>query len=210
MLVWNISLTDMDNRIEIPGNALQWRYKGRLKSPASRLSTQPFIQAQMKEYIKAPYYCMRFYEMYFVRNDEIKMLNHYWSLCGELSRLVSERTMVPRLPYCTTMASPSPSSRSWTFLISLKKYFSRNSVMMCKRCRQHRYVVSKSVGHQWITLQIGQCCKALMVLCFRPGQVLELKSSYRWFQTPWRSCDVTVMVTLRHVVINNCGVDHTG
>ena len=172
MLVWNLLLTDMDNRIEIPGNSLQWRHKGRLKSPASRLSTQPFIQAQMKENIKAPY---------------------YWSLCGELSRLVSERTMVPRLPYCTTMACHSPSSRSWTFLISLKKYFSRNGVMMCKRCRQYRYVVSKSVGHQWITLQIGQCCKALMVLCFRPRQVLELKSSYRWFQTSRHSCDVSVM-----------------
>ena len=37
-------------------NSLQWRHneRCRLKSPASRLFTQPFIQAQTKENIKGP------------------------------------------------------------------------------------------------------------------------------------------------------------
>ena len=43
---------------------LRRRHNGRLKSPASRLFTQPFIRAQMKENIKAP---------------------RHWPLCGELS-----------------------------------------------------------------------------------------------------------------------------
>ena len=34
--------------------SLQWRHNGRLKSPASRLFTQPFIQAEIRENIKAP------------------------------------------------------------------------------------------------------------------------------------------------------------
>ena len=45
-------------------NTLQWRHNGRvkrLKSPASRLFTQSFIQTQIKENIKAP---------------------HHWPLCG--------------------------------------------------------------------------------------------------------------------------------
>ena len=33
---------------------LQWRHNERLKSPASWLSIQPFVQAQVKENIKAP------------------------------------------------------------------------------------------------------------------------------------------------------------
>ena len=41
---------------------LQWRHNERLKSPASRLFTQPFIQAQIKENTKAP---------------------RHWPLCGE-------------------------------------------------------------------------------------------------------------------------------
>ena len=36
------------------GDSLQWRHNGHLKSPASRLFTQPFIEAQIKENIKAP------------------------------------------------------------------------------------------------------------------------------------------------------------
>ena len=42
-----------------------WRHNGRLKSPASPLFTQPFIQAQIKENIKAP---------------------RHWPLCGEYHR----------------------------------------------------------------------------------------------------------------------------
>ena len=38
--------------------------RGSLKSPASRLFTQPFIQTQIKEYIKAP---------------------RHWPLCGEFT-----------------------------------------------------------------------------------------------------------------------------
>ena len=47
---------------------LQWRHNGRdvvsIKSPASRLFTQPFIRAQIKENIKAP---------------------RHWPLCGEFT-----------------------------------------------------------------------------------------------------------------------------
>ena len=43
---------------------LQWRHNGRLKTPASPLFTQPFIQAQIKENIKAP---------------------RHWPLCGEFT-----------------------------------------------------------------------------------------------------------------------------
>ena len=43
---------------------LQWRHNVRLKSPASRLFTQSFIQAQINENIKAP---------------------RYWPLCGEFT-----------------------------------------------------------------------------------------------------------------------------
>ena len=49
------------------GNALQWRHNDRdgvFKSPASRLLTQPFTQAQIKE--------------------NIKVLRH-WPLWGELT-----------------------------------------------------------------------------------------------------------------------------
>ena len=49
----------MSSTLEKP---LQWRLNGRLKSPASRLFTQPFIQAHIKENIKAP---------------------RHWPLCGE-------------------------------------------------------------------------------------------------------------------------------
>ena len=48
-------------------NALHWRHNdrgGRFRSPASRLFTQSFIQAEIKENIKAP---------------------RYWPLCGELT-----------------------------------------------------------------------------------------------------------------------------
>ena len=48
---------------EVQNVSLQWRH-WRLKSPASRFFTQPFIQAQMKENIKA--------------------LRH-WPLCGEFT-----------------------------------------------------------------------------------------------------------------------------
>ena len=41
-----------------------WWTRWRLKSPASRLFTEPFIQAQMKENIKAP---------------------RHWPLCGEFT-----------------------------------------------------------------------------------------------------------------------------
>ena len=41
-----------------------WAFLKRLKSPASRLFTQPFIQAQMKENLKAP---------------------RHWPLCGEVT-----------------------------------------------------------------------------------------------------------------------------
>ena len=41
-----------------------WWARWRLKSPASRLFTQPFVQAQIKENIKAP---------------------HHWPLCGEFT-----------------------------------------------------------------------------------------------------------------------------
>ena len=34
--------------------ALQWHQKKRLKSSASRLLTQPYVQAQIKENIKGP------------------------------------------------------------------------------------------------------------------------------------------------------------
>ena len=36
--------------------ALQWRHNERPKSPACRLFAQPFVQGQIKENIKAPYY----------------------------------------------------------------------------------------------------------------------------------------------------------
>ena len=54
----------------VPGNkcgncsTLQWRHNGRLKSPASGLFTQPFIQTRIKENIKAP---------------------RHWPLCGEFT-----------------------------------------------------------------------------------------------------------------------------
>ena len=46
----------------LAATSLRWRYNGRLKSPASPLFTQRFIQSQIKENIKAP---------------------RHWSLCGE-------------------------------------------------------------------------------------------------------------------------------
>ena len=51
----------------VPWLPLQWRHNDhdvRLKSPASRLFTQPFIQTQIKENIKAP---------------------RHWPLCGEFT-----------------------------------------------------------------------------------------------------------------------------
>ena len=45
-----------------------WWARWRLKSPASRLFTQPFIQTRIKENIKAP---------------------RHWPLCGELTRPVT-------------------------------------------------------------------------------------------------------------------------
>ena len=58
--IWGGNLSDRVNH----KSALQWRHNGRLKSPASPLFTQPFIQAQTKENIKAP---------------------RHWPLCREFS-----------------------------------------------------------------------------------------------------------------------------
>ena len=48
--IFNLTKTPLGNSIAMTSKWARWR----LKSPASRLSTQPFIQALSKENIKAP------------------------------------------------------------------------------------------------------------------------------------------------------------
>ena len=55
----------------------QWARR-RLQSPASRLFTQPFIQAQIKEKIKAP---------------------RHWTLCGELTGEFPHKGPVTRIMF---------------------------------------------------------------------------------------------------------------
>ena len=56
----------LDDAVKPPLNITMTSYRARwrLKSPASRLFTQPFVQAQIKENIKAP---------------------RHWPLCGEFT-----------------------------------------------------------------------------------------------------------------------------
>ena len=118
-------------------SSLQWRHNGRdsIKSPASRFFTQPFIQTQIKENIKAP---------------------RHWPLCGEFTG----GRWIPRTngqlrgkcfhlmtSSCGGSCAARTSSKSSVSMLS-KLGMSRNSCIWFRQKTASR-LIARFVGPTW-------------------------------------------------------------
>ena len=133
----------------------------RLKSPASRLFTQPFIQAQIKENIKTP--C-------------------HWTLCREFT----DDRWIP-----AHMASNAENVFIWWRHHVLKWY-------SCPFCETLSALLIICDGIPVVMGELSSPPRASNAsfgdfFVVNLHTLLNEKFSCRWFETPWRSCDIITM-----------------
>ena len=61
--------------------------------------------------------------------------------------------------------------------------------------------------NRWISPPVMRGIDVFCRCCCYPQQLLNTQSSWRWFKTPWRSCDITLMMCMLTIMLTqiSCG-----